>query len=608
VNAPEAPTAGWTQRALWLWWAVLFCALCVYVVGLGGKNIPTNGDEMVYAHIARLTAATGHWLPLQSDLIDMRNTKPPLLFWQAMVAGDWGQSWTLFRLRLPSVIYTLLITVGLASITFLISQKKQVALAAAAIYLAFFCTFRYGRPYLTSAAETFWLNVPMFVVLWQLLAPQKPSSAPATIRALQPSWPWALAFGLAWGLGAAYKSFALIAPAAAVLWCALLWVKVQDGPRITWQQVFALCLRLGVSVLIGVGIFATWFAIDPDPAAIWREFIVGENAGKMNNPDGYWRTALVGGSSIWVQALAYVQNAGLMAFAVLGLFALGAQWLWQMWPKFAKSSLKIVAAHASPAWSTRQGQLAVHALVLCALVWWLVFAIPSQRSARYVIPAMPVLACLLALYGQRIHRVWMLLCLALIAVALLVTTRLSWVLHDVVGSGTGLLMISSAVAACGAGIIVLGIWHKRWAHWAVPAACIAVYASLNTVLAALDGPAGRFDTAQAQQLQAKRIAVPSGFNGSFERYTFLLPGNAWAPYDANAAASLDTLLASHDAVVWSANSAQDLAPPCGPATCQVLAQRWDFRTRHASGEVRLDNLWHAHQWLLKKEWLVQRNR
>ncbi len=41
---------------------------------------------MVYAHIAHQTALTGHWLPLASELENMRNTKPPLLFWQAMVA------------------------------------------------------------------------------------------------------------------------------------------------------------------------------------------------------------------------------------------------------------------------------------------------------------------------------------------------------------------------------------------------------------------------------------------------------------------------------------------------------------------------------------------
>jgi 4-amino-4-deoxy-L-arabinose transferase-like glycosyltransferase len=595
MMAPAPLSSSWAERALWPWWLLLCLTFGVYVFGLGGKNIPSNGDEMVYAHIARLTAESGHWLPLRSELIDMRNTKPPLLFWQAMVAGQWGQSWTMWNLRLPSLVYTLLISAAIARIALGISRNKQTALAAAAMYLAFFCTFRYGRPYLTSAAETFWLNLPLFAVLFQWLKPQhdgQGSWQPPVVGALLPSWAWVLAFGVAWGLGAAYKSFALIVPAAAALWCALLWLHMQGGARLSWPLLWTLSLRLGTSACIGLGIFALWFAIDPDPSAVWREFIVGENAGKMNNPEGYWRTAVAGGSSIWVQALAYLQNAGLMAFAVLGLLVLGAQ---QCWGKLR-----------SNARTDTQQQLAIHLLIICVLVWWLVFAIPSQRSARYVIPAMPALACLLALYGHRIHRAWWMLSLALAAVALLVLTRLAWVMEAVGASTLAALLGSSVIAVCGAGVIAVGLLRKPWTLWAVPAACIAVFASLNTLLAALDGPAGRFDTAAAQQLRGLRIAVPSGFNGSFERYSFVLPGNAWAPYDAAGKTPLDTLLASHDAVVWSSNSSRDVAVPCPPSQCRVLAQRWDFRSRHASGEVRLNNLWDAQQWLLKKEWLVQR--
>jgi 4-amino-4-deoxy-L-arabinose transferase-like glycosyltransferase len=605
MMAPAPGPSSWTERALWPWWLLLCLSLGVYGFGLGGKNIPSNGDEMVYAHIARLTAESGHWLPLQSELINMRNTKPPVLFWQAMVAGQWGQSWTLWHLRWPSLVYTLLIAAAVARVAWGISRNKPTALAAAAMYLAFFCTFRYGRPYLTSAAETFWLNLPLFVVLLQWLkAPQAKALQPLATAALRPSWAWVLVFGVAWGLGAAYKSFALIVPAAAALWCALLWLQVKGGARLSWTLLSALSLRIGTSALIGLGIFALWFAIDPDPAAVWREFILGENAGKMNNPEGYWRTALVGGSSIWVQALAYVQNAGLLAFAVLGLMVLGAQ---QLWLKLRNPSSALQAqTHPTGTQALHPQQLAIQGLMIGVLVWWLVFAIPSQRSARYLIPAMPALACLLALYGHRIHRVWWLLSLALASVALLVLTRLAWVMEAVGASTPAVLMGSTGIALCGAAVIAVGLLRKPSTLWAVPAACIAVFASLNTLLAALDGPAGRFDTPAAQQLRGLRIAVPSGFNGSFERYSFVLPGNTWAPYDPSGPAALDSLLASHTAVVWSSNRSQDALPPCSAAHCRVLAQRWDFRSRHASGEVRLDNLWDAQQWLLKKEWLVQR--
>ncbi|NBS98280.1 MAG: glycosyl transferase, partial [Betaproteobacteria bacterium] len=102
-NPQPHPSA--TNRALWPWWALLVCAIGLYFLGLGSPYAPTNGDEMVYIHIARLTAASGHWLPLVSDLDNMRNTKPPFLFWQAMASGDWSAQGGLFSLRWPSVAY-----------------------------------------------------------------------------------------------------------------------------------------------------------------------------------------------------------------------------------------------------------------------------------------------------------------------------------------------------------------------------------------------------------------------------------------------------------------------------------------------------------------------
>ena len=158
----EAAGAG----SVMAWAGLVFIAVAIYAFGLGGQYIPTNGDELVYVRIARLTAASNQWLPLVSDLHQMRNTKPPLLFWQALVAGDWGQRWNLTALRLPSLAYTLLTTGLIAWTVHGISQDKRRALLAACIYLAFFSTFRYGRPYLTSAPETFWLSLPLFFIFY----------------------------------------------------------------------------------------------------------------------------------------------------------------------------------------------------------------------------------------------------------------------------------------------------------------------------------------------------------------------------------------------------------------------------------------------------------
>ena len=205
------------HRIPWAWIFLVALTVAVYLIGLGSFYAPTNGDEMVYIHIARMTAESGHWLPLQSEIIDTRNTKPPLLFWQAMVAGQWGESWSLWALRLPSIAYTFATSVLLAFFTFKISGKWRSTCLAAVLYLLFFSTFRYGRVYLTSAPETFWLALPMWWVLWNRLKSKGTSVGHAQWLGLGVY----TLFGIAFGLGAAYKSFALIAPAAAATWCAI---------------------------------------------------------------------------------------------------------------------------------------------------------------------------------------------------------------------------------------------------------------------------------------------------------------------------------------------------------------------------------------------------
>ena len=390
------------NHARWPWLVLPLLAVALYFFGLGSFYAPTNGDEMVYIHIARLTAESGHWLPLVSDLDHMRNTKPPLLFWQALVAGDWGANWSLFALRLPSVTYTLLPAAAVAWATQRLISNWRSACLAAVIYLAFVSIFRYGRVDLTSAPETFGLALPMWALLWSHLRP------PGAL-AMGPSWlaraaPWRAPAVLVWfgacgvciGLGLLYKSFALVAPAAATLWCALL-----AGQPGRLRHMVRSTLAVAWSTALALGVFALWFALDPDPAAVWREFVVGENAGKMAGNQGYWHAALSGDYPLWAQLLAYCENAGLLFFVVLGLAWSGGRALLRGQPW----------AQATPAHRT---------LWLWLLVWLVIFSIPSQRSARYVIPAMPALAILLALYWDRLARGWFLLTVLLTSAALVV--------------------------------------------------------------------------------------------------------------------------------------------------------------------------------------------
>jgi 4-amino-4-deoxy-L-arabinose transferase-like glycosyltransferase len=143
-------TAEKTNRwHLALYALAVLLAVFVYGYGLDSRNLPSNGDEYVYAHITRLTAASGHLLPLQSSLDQMRNTKPPLVFWQGIASTDWGQSWTLWQLRYPSVIYTLLTGLLVFLLARKLSRRAETGFIAWLSWLAFSARTATDGPFLS---------------------------------------------------------------------------------------------------------------------------------------------------------------------------------------------------------------------------------------------------------------------------------------------------------------------------------------------------------------------------------------------------------------------------------------------------------------------------
>ena len=602
----------------WTWIALVLVTLAVYLFGLGGSYAPTNGDEMVYIHIARMTAESGHWLPLQSEIVGMRNTKPPLLFWQAIAASDWGNNWSLWALRLPSIGYTFLTTALLAFFTHRISGNLRTACIAAALYLLFFSTFRYGRVYLTSAPETFWLSLPMWWLLWLRLrsAPQgswaagrsaqvkeepaqragdtEQNALPTRILAHNGmGWQVFTLMGIAMALGAAYKSFALVAPAAAAVWCAWL----LSAPRFQWPLAIRTTVGMTWSAVLAVGIFALWLVLDPDPAAVWQEFVLGENAGKMTNNQGYWHAAFFGVYPMWTQLLAYPANAGLLFFTVLGL----------AWVGLTRAFKHQTYAQLTPSeWI----------LLAWLAVWLIVFTIPSQRSERYVIPAMPALAIVMALAWERIPKLVFWITLAVLVPALVMLARIAWVMGSMhIASPTEVTMTLIATCA-GLAWAAAGFLQKKWLRAASLLTCLSVYASFSLMVAPLSAPSAGYSAAVHSQVQGKRLAVPNGFTGQYERFHFVLPTAKLVPYDAEgrntgaykpelpADERLAYLLGQFDAVVWLQDDLSQTEPSCVPQ-CRLLGTRWHVKSRHKTGEVTLGNLWQPQEWLFRHEWLVE---
>ena len=571
----------------WPWVVLVFCAAAMYLLGLDSPYAPTNGDEMVYIHIARMTGESGHWLPLQSELIGTRNTKPPLLIWQAIVAGHWGQTWSLWALRLPSVLYTFATTALLGFFAFQLapsSQRLRTACVAAALYLLYFSTFRYGRVYLTSAPETFWLALPMWWVLWLLVRRRSDN------QALPMGWLTYTLFGLAMGIGAAYKSFALVAPAAAAVWCSVLLTQ----PRALGTTVKT---TLGVtwSALLGVAIFCLWFVLDPDPASVWREFVVAENAGKMSSTMGYWQAAWNGPYPMWPQLFAYPANGGLLVLPVLGFCLLALRRVWR--PRYY--------ARLQPA---------IWVLMAWLVVWLVVFTIPNQRSERYVIPAMPALAIGMALAWDRLGKLWFAATLLIALPMLVMLGRIGWVMGAL--NMASPLETTLTLAAAGAGLIgvVAGLVRWSWMRNATLLACLSVYGCFTLMVQPISNSDAGYSNAVQQQMRGQRVAVPNGFTGQYERFHFLLHGAHITPYDAEGrntgalypdmppAQRLQKLLNEFDAVIWLQEDLNE-PPSCLPH-CTLLAQRWHVKSRHKEGEVTLDNVWQVQDWLFRREWLL----
>ena len=473
--------------------ACVLLAVGAYFVALNSDHAATNGDELLYAQMTFATAKSGHWLPLQTMIERHRNTKPPGLFWQGLASTDWARHWSLWNLRWPNAAYTL----GTALMVFLLARKissdASCGLLAALVYLAFFGTYRYGRVFLTSAPETFWLFAPFFVLL---LRRSRPDAL---------TWPLALACGLMTGAALFYKSFALVLPAAAgVAW----WTLHMRGWR--WREWvrsdFAKIVFLG---LVALAVFSLWFALDPQRHLILQDFVVRENAGKFDTGGrSYLVNLLWGESSIWRNVISYPLNAGLLAPAVVALFVI--------------------------AWIHRRelGEPEKLLWIWVATVF-VAFTLPNQRDERYLLPAMPALAVLAALRWNQIPR-WI-LGITLLAVAVIV-----------LGMGMGAVLLTNDAGAGPlypwfywvfiASIIafaVAGLWRNDWTHAFAAPAVLLLYLGYAAFLIPFDGPRGEFDQTAREFVRGKSYAAPINFNAREEIYRFMLPGSEPQPYHVN---------------------------------------------------------------------------
>lgn len=598
MTSPESLKNRIPAHRIWITLALLVAL--AYLFGLAGDHIPRNGDELVYAHIARLTAATGKWLPLVSSYDFMRNTKPPVLFWQAMVAGGWGGHWTLLNLRLPSVVYTWAISLMVGLLTWKIVRNTATSTGtvaeepvsqaastdssrhaltmgaiAAIVYLSFFSTYRYGRPYLTSAPETFWLFGVLFAVAW----------APAKLLASR--WKFPLLAGLAIGIGCLYKSFVMVVPVGFGL---ALCYQVLGAQKAPWEISRAGIITDGIKVtaicVLALAIFGLWFAIDPQPGEVWREFVVGENAGKMNSSKGYFAIAFSGSSGVLTILTGYFSNALFLLPVAVGCFVAA----WRAWRQ-RKGTGKTISDAEKAMW-------------FWMLAFALVFMVPTQRSTRYLIPAMPALAVLIALYWERISRIWfsltLLICLGgalamgLIGFGGVRATQDSWLYSPLYWLFIGVLAV-----ACIAGMV-----RRELTRPIAAMSSFAVLIALAWVTLPFNGDMGHFRPDTDALLKGQSVSVPSNFNGHFERYEFIIPGAKIVPYFAAQPVDYEDVNALFKNTRYALVQRRAGQKPCDG--CRIIDQRWDLRSRQDEKEGTLgafkspETFWYAREYLVER--------
>jgi len=553
---PDARQLERARLAMPLTISGLFLALCTYLHGLGSLHILRNGDELVYAHITRVTSIAKQWLPLQG-IPGMQNTKPPLLFWQGLMSTDWGNHWSVAALRWPCVMWTFGTALLCGLLGWRLSGRDVFKGALAALfYLAFFSTYRYGRPYLTNPPETFWVFACFFTMLWW-----KPRSFDS--RFLFPT-----ILGVLAGMALLTKSFAQLLPIGVGLSCWHLHVRgwrvasfVRDSlPGIVWTG------------LLSLGMFSLWFVFDPEPAAIWREFVMGENVGKMAGSIGSWFAGFLwGGDNVWSLAGSWFFNAGLLAFPLFGL---------------------MVAC-----WKHRRTLLDEERLLwIWVFAIFMVFCIPSQRSGRYLLEGMPALAVLMATRCHHVGRYAFVLSLAGVIAVLggigWISLLLTW---DVGMQAFSWWHFPLVVAAIG--FAVTAIARPRWTAMCTPTAVLSVFLVLSSFLSVFDAPLGTYDTDVIKATADRVVWAPEKFRSVAETHRFLLPQAVVRGYPAGGKVPDAPIRGPHDLMVIQ--QPLDASAPAG-----TMGSRIDITSRHKAWQIWEMATGSVKKHLFAREWVV----
>ena len=339
--------------------------------------------------------------------------------------------------------------------------------------------------------------------------------------------------------------------------------------------------KLLLIAVFALGVFSLWFVLDPHPEAIWREFVLGENAGKFEaRSSNYILDLLRGGDSIWMLALTTLANAGLFIFVLLST-------LGQMWRERRFMSLE------------------ASQLLLLIFAFFLVFSLPSQRSGRYLLPVMPAFAALIALYWDRLPLWGFRLALLL---QLLVLVVLCWIggnlqLPQFLGNaGAWVYPLDHwALMAISLVLTLLGLLSRKRCKSLALAGCFLVYCALTSSLAPLEAALGRYKVETIEAVAGKDVWIPCDYRAKDEEYRLLLPGAQLHGYPSKDASNVSELLATYPLVAVQVPLGSE---PVICEACVLVGKRMEMRARHSDSEIRAMIMGQVGEHLFVDEYLV----
>lgn len=270
-NAPDRGDDSTPRRDVAL---LLALGTLIIAAGLGFRE-PWPADEPLHALIARVMLDTGNWLiPMVGG--DYFQDKPPLLFW---MQGFFY--WLTGNERIGFLLPSLLAGLGTLLLVYDLGRRlwNREAGLAAALMLLFTVQFALqARRAQLDALLVFFTVLALYCLLRQLL--------------LGGGWRWAIAAGLAAGLGVLTKVVGFLAYLILLPWLLALW---RGWPGVRWQRPALMWLT---SALCCAGVIASWLLPiwlqarhDPAIAAYLHELVVVHTLDRYVDPWHHYQPA-----------------------------------------------------------------------------------------------------------------------------------------------------------------------------------------------------------------------------------------------------------------------------------------------------------------------------